>query len=177
MSRALVLGGGIAWVLLFMWVIGRISKEYSIAFDPYQLVRRDEAAIVWYHYLQEIPFGIGYAAVLFGLLFAGHRLTAPFRFAPLRVVGVLGYSWYLWHMPLIRLLATYPSIIAASSTTVRFLELLALSTPAVLLVSLGSYLAVERPFIERGRRRGVTTASRSADDANRSSLELRPEST
>jgi peptidoglycan/LPS O-acetylase OafA/YrhL len=94
----------------------------------------------------------GYALVLpvlatVALLARGPRLLAV---PPLRYVGRISYSLYLWHWPVIVLGATAPGGTSAAGKTVLFATALALSV--------ASYHLVEEPFRRPSRRR-ITRSS------------------
>jgi peptidoglycan/LPS O-acetylase OafA/YrhL len=104
------------------------------------------------YYLHGIPFAIGFTLMIAGVLFGARWLQAAFSFTPLRLVGLLGYSIYLWHLSIIIVLGTLPAIVALTPAR-RFPVLLAAGAAVTLLISVGSYLAIEKPFILRGRSR------------------------
>jgi peptidoglycan/LPS O-acetylase OafA/YrhL len=73
----------------------------------------------------------------------------------LAFVGVISYSYYLWHVPILEQLGE------ASWEPQSFAGLLALSLPLCLAAAALSYRFVETPFL-RLRRRWGSTAARSA---------------
>ncbi len=86
----------------------------------------------------------------------GHRvLHAVCNWRPLRLIGVTGFSWYMIHFPILRLVnALYgfsPTAGRSVEWTVR--EPLALATSFVLtsLAAVALYLAVEKPFMMLSR--------------------------
>ncbi len=92
------------------------------------------------------------AAAGCGLLILGCQATsgvlrAAFSFLPVRFVGVIGYSVFLWHFPLIVNAENYP-ILASMSSLMRFVTVVAIILPLVLVVGTVLYLLVEKPFIE-----------------------------
>ena len=83
-------------------------------------------------------------------------LRRPFAWAPLRLVGVVSFSLYLWHMPVLQ---------ALQSAGVARWPLLApwLVLAVALLVAMVSFLLFERPWREiRLRRVPVTAGSMAA---------------
>ena len=103
-------------------------------------------------YMREISVSIGFILILAGLLWGGERLQARFSLAPLRLIGIIGFSAYLWHLPVITLLLRFPDI-ATLSPSAEFLTMLWRVSIAVVLVSAFFYLTVEKPFLLIGRRR------------------------
>jgi len=95
-------------------------------------------------------FGLVYASVLFGILFGAPLLRRPFELRPVRFLGLISYSFYLWH--LVVLAALMPSLHHLANSTDR----LALGVVASLLgavpIAYLSYLLSERPFIGARRR-------------------------
>jgi peptidoglycan/LPS O-acetylase OafA/YrhL len=75
-------------------------------------------------------------------------------------LGTISYSIYLWHLPILQLLVLLRTVIfGADAAPVSFLELLAVGTPFVLLVSSGSYYLVERPWLTSTGRQNVRNGS------------------
>lgn len=107
-------------------------------------------------YMREISVSIGFILILAGLLWGGERLQARFSFAPLRLIGIIGFSAYLWHLPIITLLLRFPDI-ATRTPNDEFLTMLWRVSLAVLLMSVFFYLSVEKPFLLIGRRRTVVS--------------------
>ncbi|PZQ32580.1 MAG: hypothetical protein DI562_03245 [Stenotrophomonas acidaminiphila] len=120
----------VAWVLLGVLVLVTPSVWVRLAgggFNP-ELNHR------WF-----TAFGIGWGLLILALLWGGGALARLFASAPMRLMGVVSYSVYLWHMPVLQV---------ADALGVRgwggwgLLTLLV----AVLLVSMGSFLLFERPW-------------------------------
>lgn len=106
---------------------------------------------IWYRYFWEPCFAIGFTLVLAGLLFGARAIKLAFSVAPLRFVGLVGYSMYLWHMPLIFLVNKYPSIALLPPS--QRLEAVAIKLALLLVtVSAFSFLLIEKPFLIMGRR-------------------------
>jgi peptidoglycan/LPS O-acetylase OafA/YrhL len=68
-------------------------------------------------------------------------LSFPF----FRFLGIISFSLYLWHTPIVRLVNAHISINSAMSVLAIFLF--------SIIVSVGSYLLIERPFIEFAKKR------------------------
>lgn len=151
-AGAVYLLAGLAGTVFFLQANGTISNRHALSFFPLQIFQRGGRDFAWYYYLEELPFGACFALVLAGLLLCGPLLRRPFELTWVRLIGVLGYSIYLFHMPFIRLVNSYPGV-AASSPNTRFAWLMLGAVLTVVPVSLATYLLVERPFMERGRQR------------------------
>ncbi len=106
------------------------------------------------YYFWEPSVSIGFSLMIGGVIVGGRALQAPFGFLPLRFIGLVGYSAYLWHMPLIYLINKFPTV-AALPPASRFSHVLLYTTIALTLVSGFMFLAVEKPFLLRGRRQSA----------------------
>lgn len=134
-------------VLVAMQKISWLASRYGYSYEK-QVTEPDN----WVpYYLGEIPFAVGFTLVIAGLLFGGPWLQRAFSVTPLRIVGILGYSIYLWHVPVLHLFSSFPSF-ATLTPERRFFQLLGTATVALLMLCGGLYLTVEKPFILRGRR-------------------------
>ena len=88
-----------------------------------------------------IWFGLLWSALLLAVLHGPDLLRKPFAWAPLRLVGVVSFSLYLWHMPVMD---------ALHDMGVNRWPLLApcMVLALALLVSMVSFLLLERPWRE-----------------------------
>lgn len=113
------------------------------------------------YYLKNISVAVGFVLMIAGMMAGSNWLQALFSIAPLRFIGIIGYSIFLWHMPLIYLFNKYPAI-AALPPGERFARVVLLTSVAVLILGALSYLFVEKPFILMSRRRPVVAATYAA---------------
>ena len=104
--------------------------------------------------------GMPYAALTLSALWGPAWLRAVFEFKPLRFIGLISYSLYLWHEPILVYASRYALLLPAG-LRIGF-ELLIAFTVAVPVAYL-SYQFVERPFL--ARRRLFAAAPSSADVA------------
>jgi peptidoglycan/LPS O-acetylase OafA/YrhL len=77
-------------------------------------------------------------------------LTRGLEWKPLAAIGIVSYSLYLWHIPVITEL--YPDIVEPSS----FPVFLAIALAVCLAWSFASYYLIESPFLRLRRRWGST---------------------
>jgi peptidoglycan/LPS O-acetylase OafA/YrhL len=95
---------------------------------------------------------LGLALMLGGLVFGAPLVKQAFSTTLIRIVGIVSYSAFLWHLPLILLLVGLPAIQEMAPND-RFLALALWSLPIVLAISIGSYLFIEKPFLVSARAR------------------------
>jgi len=88
-----------------------------------------------------IGFGVLWSALLLAVLHGPAWLRAPFAWPPLRLVGVVSFSLYLWHMPVLQWLA--PDALARWPLLAPWLVL-----AVALLAAMLSFLLFERPWRE-----------------------------
>lgn len=101
-----------------------------------------------------LVLGINYGALTLGVLLAPRLLRAPFEWWPLRFVGLISYSLYLWHESIINLI--YPHV-QVTGSLLRVLAALAIGVFVAIPFAYVSYQLVERPFL-RWRRAGGSRA-------------------
>ncbi len=94
---------------------------------------------------------IGLTLILAGVVFGAPVVTQAFSLAPIRMLGIISYSAFLWHGPLLYVLERYPSIQALPQEQ-RLLPILIRLVPMLLAVSIASYLLIEKPFLLAARR-------------------------
>lgn len=83
-------------------------------------------------------FGLVWSCLLLSILHGPRWLRAPFAWAPMRLLGVVSFSAYLWHMPVLR---------GLDALGARSWPLAALAAVLVVtLVSMLSFLAFEHPW-------------------------------
>lgn len=97
----------------------------------------------WAPSIYPLIMGGAYGGLVLGTLLFGGVLRAIFEFRPLRFVGLISFSLYLWHQPIINrripMLSQLP---------------LPLSILAAFVVAYVSYQLVERPFLVRRHQAG-----------------------
>ncbi len=96
--------------------------------------------------------GVGYSLIVLGAVCGGKLWHILLANRPLRFVGMISFSLYLWHIPLIERIS--PSIVLHSTTwwvmPIGWALTLAISIP----FAAGFYQLIEKPFLAR-KNRGV----------------------
>ena len=143
-------------VLVNMRTLGTWSLQNNF-FDGISIINKHNHAAVIYYFCEEMPFGIGYGLILLGLSCGPALARRPLSFRWLTGVGVIGYSIYLIHMPLLyRMnLSLYKGNLVSGDAFKHFLQLSIPTAVVVLILSTLFYHGVEKPFMMRGRSRSV----------------------
>jgi peptidoglycan/LPS O-acetylase OafA/YrhL len=113
--------------------------------------------------LSTIVMSLVYAAFLAGLVLGPAALRRPFEIGAVRFVGLTSYSFYLWHLVVLRALVPQLGGVPAGAQriAVTFAVGLALAIPTAYL----SYLLTERPFLAARQRSRDAAAEQAADPA------------
>jgi peptidoglycan/LPS O-acetylase OafA/YrhL len=138
-------GGGLLWLLgMALWESGRANLQYR--FLPYVI-------FYTYDWSHELCLSLGFGACVIAILFGCSGLQRMFAWSPLRWIGLISYSVYIWHLPVILLFVTYvrPYVHTWQHSAVYGLYwvwVLLVAFP----VSLASYLLIEKPWMQLGER-------------------------
>lgn len=153
--RLPMIGGALIAATLIVWpMLADLATKYYF-FAP--------TSVLFYHAFDWIVIcgplltGLPYAALTLGVLWAPKWLRAVFEAWPLRWVGLISYSLYLWHLPVLEFAARFTT---GLPTNTRFGIELAVGFLVAIPVAYLSYQLVERPFLAR-RRRSATQGAQS----------------
>lgn len=116
-----------------------------LAFSLYHVLDIEHSD--FYYLTNSILAAAGCALLILGCQATSPVLQTIFRFLPLRFFGVIGYSVFLWHFPLIVNAERYP-ILANMTPLMRFVTILLIISPLVLIAGSVLFLFIEKPFIE-----------------------------
>jgi peptidoglycan/LPS O-acetylase OafA/YrhL len=117
-----------------------------MAMTPSIWGRLHDAAIPLNHWHRSFTlFGLLWGGVLLSVLHAPSLVQKAFAWLPLRVLGVVSFSAYLWHAIVLENLDWLPDWGASARAALVF--------AAIVLVSVVSYLLIERPFLRIGGKR------------------------
>jgi peptidoglycan/LPS O-acetylase OafA/YrhL len=111
--------------------------------------------------LSTVLMSLVYAAFLAGLVLGPDALRRPFEIGAVRFVGLTSYSFYLWHLVVLRALVPELGGVPAGARriAVTFALALALAIPTAYV----SYLLTERPFLAARQRSRDTAAAEPAE--------------
>src|SRR5258707_1058093 len=105
-----------------------------------------------YAWLSEMLLAWGYGMCILALLFGSRALQRPFTWLPLRWIGLISYSLYIWHLPFIQLLSTllalFPGLNFYAGYALYWLWALLVIFPFCLCY----YILVEKPGMKLGDR-------------------------
>lgn len=96
---------------------------------------------------------LGFTLVLAGALFGGPWIRVALSITPLRILGILSYSIYLFHLPILHNVVQVFSGIH-STPDIKFALYLGGTLAETIVVATVVYLFIEKPFIILARRRG-----------------------
>lgn len=119
-----------------------IRRNAILAAYPGELDPRDTAMM-----LGPLTLGLGYGALLLGILLGPSDMRALFSCPPLRFTGYVSYSLYLWHETVLN--TVYPWLHPPTpSTWLNGAEALALGLLVAIPFAYVMYQLIERPFLK-----------------------------
>lgn len=75
-------------ILLLLCMVMQYTPTFHDLFHPYS-------------WLSELGLSMGFGCCILAILFDGAALQRFFEWAPLRGIGLMSYSLYIWHLPLL----------------------------------------------------------------------------
>ena len=138
-------GGGPRWLWGILGLLGLAAWIVAIPSIFAWLLSRPYDRYVSHYWF--IYYGVLWSVVLLALLHGPDWLKRPFQTRLMRLFGVISFSAYLWHMPILQYLASSPLVRWPVLTAVVILFL-------SVVVAMVSFLLIERPLRDvRVRRR------------------------
>ncbi len=133
------------------WLCGGIALIVTLAYvaaprDDF-LVRIDVPYLFFHHSVTALGFGM----LVLGAAATTRAGTALFANRPMTFLGLISYSLYLWHYPILQV----AQIAGLTSDTYApaWVMVLVAAIPAILLIAWLSYRYVERPFLRPATQR------------------------
>ena len=135
--------GLITLVLMAMWESNQSNTSIWPFLQPLQ---------PYYLWWREICLSVGFGSCVLAVLFDDAGLRRIFSFPPLRWIGLISYSLYMWHLPLLGIFATYiiPHFHLGHWKTLAFYWLWIIGV--IIPFSLIFYLLVEKPWMKLSDR-------------------------
>jgi len=133
-----------------MWQLGYRTWNNQF-YDGGKLARTSTTDALIFHLLEAPAMALGFGLVLLGLVLG--EVRHPFLSSiPMRIIGVLGFSIYLWHMPV---LYTGTKLTWLQRLDPHYMWPAAMVRGGIVTLALSAvtWLLLERPMIERGRRK------------------------
>jgi peptidoglycan/LPS O-acetylase OafA/YrhL len=146
--RSLWLWGAGILVLLFMTLWnGDLAFPHSIPiFDPIHDA---------YPFYSELGLSIGFGLCVTAILFGPATLRRPFEWPLMRWIGIISYSLYIWHLPILDHLGIYVvRLVAGWSHPLAYGLLWLFAALVVIPFSHLFYRWIECPWMQLGDRLG-----------------------
>jgi peptidoglycan/LPS O-acetylase OafA/YrhL len=106
-----------------------------------------------FNWLSEMLLAIGFGLCIAAILFGNETLQRPFAWRPLRWVGLISYSLYIWHLPLLTLFNTRVLPLLHVQNVYKIYSLYWLWVLLVIFpFALLFFTLVEKPFMRIGDR-------------------------
>jgi peptidoglycan/LPS O-acetylase OafA/YrhL len=83
--------GIVMLVFLAMW-------RFNQGHPAWSFLQPLNSQFIW---LSELGFSLGFGLCIFAILFGAPALKRPFEWRPLRWIGLISFSLYMWHLPLL----------------------------------------------------------------------------
>jgi peptidoglycan/LPS O-acetylase OafA/YrhL len=144
---------GWLWGIGLLWLIAMALWEWNQG-SPHTWSLFDSLFSA-YDYLHELCLALGFGLCVIALLFGGADLQRLFTWSPLRWIGAISYSLYMWHLPLLLLLVFWiqPYIHQWNSAIAYGLFWLWALLVIVPFASM-SFLLVEKPWMQKAESLG-----------------------
>jgi len=146
------------WMGSMLFIVGVVAVIFCMR-------KISENDSLFRYYLRQISVSFGFTLMIAGTLTGGDWIKGVLSVVPLRLIGLIGYSAYLWHMPLIYVFNRFPAIAEAAPFD-RFFQVLWHTAVALFLMSVFFYLTIEKPFLAFGRKRSASVIPKAVTPVN-----------
>ncbi len=112
-----------------------------------------DSLLNYYDEYNEICLAVGFGLCVLAILFGHSLLKRPFEWSPLRWMGLISYSLYMWHVPLLGFFSyDYIAHLQGWRRMAEYGLFCAWALLVIIPISLLSYVLVEKPFIRLGEK-------------------------
>lgn len=133
-------------IAIYLVLAQAVISLHNLILAPYYLLLRPWDMVT---ICGPLLVGLGYGALVLGVLLGSRAVRAPFEAAPVRFIGLISYSLYLWHVPVLRAFKTH---FTSAPLLMQSIIALAVGVFVAIPVAYVSYQLVERPFLRRRHR-------------------------
>jgi peptidoglycan/LPS O-acetylase OafA/YrhL len=143
----------LGFLVLFAWMY--LLGAWSISFefwDPFNYIALARMSQIVYFFGESIPYAVAFGAVILGSVYWAKRRKSIVLDSVLSFYGEIGYSLYLWHMPLLYLLVQSSLFAFISHQTFKWLLLWSATVGIITCCSWVYYRGVEKPFHALARK-------------------------
>ncbi|HLJ33515.1 MAG TPA: acyltransferase [Ktedonobacteraceae bacterium] len=138
-------------VLLFFMAMWHLDWFYVNHWTFLDAISRTYGWFNYFNWLGEICLALGFGLCVIAILYGSAHLQHPFTWRPLRWIGLISFSMYMWHLPLLIIamnLVTYHFAAWGGYRIYGFYWLWVLLV--VIPVSFLMYIWVEKPWMKFG---------------------------
>jgi peptidoglycan/LPS O-acetylase OafA/YrhL len=140
-------------VLLFFMAMWHLDWFYTNHWTFLDGISRYYGWFNYFNWLGEIFLALGFGLCVIAILYGSTYLQHPFTWRPLRWIGLISFSMYMWHLPLLIIAMNLVTYHFAAWGAYRIYGSYWLWVLLVVIpVSFLMYIWVEKPWIKLGER-------------------------
>ena len=138
---------GTIWLLMWMRGLGTMSLEHNY-YQELPAMRPDINSARFFFFNEEWTSGLGFALIIHGAACLAGNVQRVLSVKGLTIFGIMGYSIYLLHMPIIWVVNQhlYWYHLASEDAFKHFLQQIAIAGPITFAAAWIFYKIVEQPF-------------------------------
>lgn len=103
-------------------------------------------------YVANTIIALSFGLLILGTIFNNKLFKRIFSTSFMRIIGILGYSIYIWHLYLANKIAQVPYIANCQNVKFRFLYMTLICGSITLIYSLVFYIFIEKPFMQNAKK-------------------------